>query len=197
MNLLPLTPGVEWVEARPNRSFARSNAYLFKDFVVEPACEGPDEIAWWIEHLHKRPIVLTHHHIDHTFGVEEIQQATGCQVWAPPRGAPTRYTPHQGYLITQELLPGDLVGEEWRVLDAPGHEDPEHQHVVLWHETQSILVAGDATSRDLLGWPHDFCSTLGRMVALDPRTVLPGHGKPALHHSFTPWGRAILDEKKQ
>ena len=195
MQWINMTPNVRQVAARPRRSLARSHAFALTTsqglLLVEPAHEGEDEAAYWIGWVRKhrpRAILLTHHHIDHTHGVETIQDATGCEVWAPPRGEPTRFTPHQPYRITRELREGDDLGG-WRVLNTPGHE---HHHVIF--ARGGVLVAGDVLVPGL-GWHHEFVASLRRLIALDPELVLSAHGLPSLEHSFAPWARWRLGEE--
>ncbi|MET0938336.1 MAG: MBL fold metallo-hydrolase, partial [Gaiellaceae bacterium] len=85
----------------------------------------------------------------------------------------------------EPLEPGQSIGG-WEVLHLPGHADG---HLALLRD--GVLVAGDA----LLGgitpnvglWPasapdplSDYLGSLARIVELDPRLALPGHGERIL-----------------
>ena len=79
-----------------------------------------------------------------------------------------------------------VAGERrWRVVHTPGHA---RSHLCLWSETDGLLISGD----HLLGaiTPHvdageagedplgDYLDSLARVEKLEPRLVLPGHGRP-------------------
>ena len=77
-------------------------------------------------------------------------------------------------------------GREWTVVWTPGHA---RSHVCLWNESDGILVSGDhllptitphidferGGEEDPLG---EFLESLEKVEELDPRMVLPGHGRP-------------------
>jgi glyoxylase-like metal-dependent hydrolase (beta-lactamase superfamily II) len=77
-------------------------------------------------------------------------------------------------------------GREWTVVYTPGHA---RSHVCLWSEDDGILVSGDhllptitphidferGGDEDPLG---EFLESLEKVEALDPKMVLPGHGRP-------------------
>ena len=176
MQFVEVAPRILQLPARP-RSIARSHAYLLESDVglllIEPAHSSSETEEWiaWVHDRKPRAIVLTHHHLDHTYGVEKIQEATGIEVWAPPRGEPTEYTPHQLYRIDRELAENDDLGG-WTVLLTPGHED---EHLVLYRA--GVLVSGDAMKPGL-GSPHEFLASMKRIMSLDPEIVLPAHGLP-------------------
>ncbi len=84
---------------------------------------------------------------------------------------------------TEPLEPGDRV-DGWEVLLLPGHADG---HLGLLRD--GVLVGGDVLLPDVtptIGvWPGCdpdplglYLETLGRIEALAPRVVLPGHGEP-------------------
>ncbi len=198
MEVVEITPEILQVPARPGIPHAGSHAYAVRLpwgwLLVEPAHWGDVERAWWIDWIRARQtkvvILLTHHHFDHTVGVPELQAATGCEVWAPPRGAVTNFTPLQQYTINRELHEGDEFGG-CQVLKTPGHE---HEHVVLYWRNRDVLISGDATKADGVGWVHERVASLRRLALLDPETVLPAHGLPILHHSLRDWAPWLADD---
>jgi len=155
---------------------------------VEPAHWPPVELDWWVETVRRFEIlriILTHHHMDHTIGMQELQDATGIEVWSPPRGAPTEFTPHQKYRIDRELHEGDVIGK-WQVIDLPGHD---YTQIGLW-DGRSALVA-DAIAVGT-GLPVDLRASFRRLVKLDPEIVLPAHGAVFLDHTFEFCARLML-----
>lgn len=87
------------------------------------------------------------------------------------------------------LSGGEIIsvgGRGWEVVYTPGHS---RSHICLWSALDGILISGD----HLLGTitPHIdfergealdplglFLASLEKVEALDPRLVLPGHGRP-------------------
>lgn len=79
-------------------------------------------------------------------------------------------------------------GRTWAVVWTPGHA---RSHVCLWSETDGILISGDhllptitphidferGGEEDPLG---EFLESLEKVEDLDPKMVLPGHGRPFL-----------------
>jgi hydroxyacylglutathione hydrolase len=191
MQLIEVSPGVLQLPAR-SRSLARSHAYVLEapggPLLVEPAHVGDEEREWWVDWIkvhQPQAILLTHHHIDHCNGVDDLQKETGCEIWAPPRGKPTRAAPPQPYTVTRELEEGVSIGS-WSVLDVPGH--CEH-HVVLLQG--GVLIAGDAVNPGD-GDHVEYLTTLERLTYLDPELVLPAHGSSIPGFGFAPW-RQIRD----
>lgn len=124
-------------------------------------------------------ILITHGHPDHVDGAARLRALTGAPVWAWSReGAP----------VTDETLPdGAVVSLGERALRAtytPGHR---YDHLCFLLEdgqgpTRAVfagdLVAGSGTvviappEGDL----NDYLASLRRMLSLEPRLLLPGHG---------------------
>ncbi len=84
--------------------------------VVDPGDAAPVQAALQAQQLTLRAIVLTHHHGDHTGGVAQLRQASGCRVLGParePLPEPVERV-HAGQ-------PVHLLGLPWQVLEVPGH----------------------------------------------------------------------------
>jgi hydroxyacylglutathione hydrolase len=84
--------------------------------VVDPGDAAPVQRALQQMGLQLESILVTHHHPDHTGGVDELRRATGATVFGPARERiPEPFT---------RLLEGATVqalGLEFRVIDVPGH----------------------------------------------------------------------------
>jgi glyoxylase-like metal-dependent hydrolase (beta-lactamase superfamily II) len=196
MELVEVAPNVRRVAARegPGRH-AHSHAYVLdlgdgRTLAIDAGHDREDETAWWVARVDV--LGLTHHHLDHTHLVEEVQRRTGCELWAPPRGEPTRYTPHQQYEITRELCEGDVIGR-WTVLELPGHT----HHQIGFHDGHT-LVCGDALkiNPENDGDAAAFVRTVEWMIALAPRVVLASHMQPIRAH-FAEWATWRLNEIRE
>ncbi len=183
-----LPAGVELLLA-PNPSMMTgdgTNSFLVWDprqptgsVVIDP---GPDDEG----HLHRiveasnahgglRSILITHGHIDHIEGAAHLRDLTRAPILAWSR---------EGSPPADQLLADDqriaVGGRALRSLATPGHR---FDHLCFLLEDASAVFAGDLVAGsgtvviprdegDLL----DYMTSLRRLLALDPRVILPGHG---------------------
>lgn len=117
---------------------------------------------------------------DHGVPEEDLDDLTSYEDW---RRFVHSLIPADTWLNGDEVL--EVAGRPWQMVHTPGHA---RSHVCLWSEVDGLLISGD----HLLGsiTPHidfrrgetdplgDFLSSLERVEKLDPRIVLPGHGRP-------------------
>lgn len=185
----------------PNGSFAE-NCWLIWDpatrecVVVDPGEEAPRILAA-IRHreLDVRQIWLTHAHIDHIQGVDELRAATGAEVWLHP--ADRRWydaLPEQGEMFglgelprlappDHQLADGDTVAIgsfRFAVRHVPGHS-PGHVAFI----GHGLCISGDVLFEDSIGrsdlpegnGPELLASIARVLLPLDDQTrVLTGHG---------------------
>ncbi|HYL05559.1 MAG TPA: MBL fold metallo-hydrolase [Thermoanaerobaculia bacterium] len=183
-----------------------TNAYLlgFGDAVlVDPGSADPAEIdslegalAAARERLGRRVVAiwLTHHHPDHVAGVPALRERLGVPVLAHPATA-ERLAAHgvldgalaDGQQVTlaglgQPEAPDLLV----QVIHTPGHA---RGHLCFLELGQRSLLAGDMVAGlgtivvdPPEGDMDDYLASLGKLVALAPRTLFPGHG-PAIKNA--------------
>jgi glyoxylase-like metal-dependent hydrolase (beta-lactamase superfamily II) len=148
-----------------------------------------------------RVVVLTHWHPDHAGGAAELRRRTGAQVAVhrldgpptaggplPPKGrramrlvrAVMRYEPVAADRLLED---GDEV-LGLRVVHAPGHTAGS---IALWRG--DLVFSGDALLLDRAGRvgpsdaqlcldPAQAATSADRILALRPRLVLSGHGRP-------------------
>jgi hydroxyacylglutathione hydrolase len=106
--------------------------------VVDPGAAEPVMRALESEKVQLAAILVTHHHADHTAGVDFLRQATQAQVWGPlHEPIPAPYTPLQG----GETI--EVLGQAWQVLFVPGHT---RGHLAFYTEKDPespILFCGD------------------------------------------------------
>lgn len=155
--------------------------------------------------LGQRPLaglINTHLHSDHCGGNAALQaRYPGLRTWIPPGHADAVARWDMDTLTYQAtgqncprfrhdavLTPGTAVslgGRDWIIHAAPGH-DP---HAVLLHEPDSgVLISGDALWENGFGvvFPEldgesafdEVGATLDLIESLQPRLVIPGHGRP-------------------
>ena len=147
--------------------------------VVDPGDAQVVMAALQQHSLQLRCILLTHHHADHTGGVDELRQATGCEVYGPAaEQMPEPLT---------RLTGGDPVhamGLSFRVMDVPGHTAG---HIAYYCESylgQPLLFCGDTLfslgcGRMFEGTPAQMHASLQRLAAL------PGETRVCCGHEYT------------
>lgn len=161
-------------------------------FLVQAALRGrPLDLIW-----------NTHLHSDHCGGNARLQAAyPSVRTFIPPGMSDAVKHWDDGrltYELTGQLCPRfrmdgvlepgtslDAARLEWAVWGAPGH-DPHS--IMLFNPQQRILISADALWEDGFGvvFPEleggsgfdEVGETLDVIESLDPRTVIPGHGRP-------------------
>ena len=120
-------------------------------------------------------ILITHHHADHTAGVEALKKKTGCTVTGPAREA--------GLIpgLDVEVKDGDAVavgGAQASVIDTPGHT---RGHVSYFFPEDGAVFVGDTLfsvgcGKLLEGDAPTMWASLSKLAALPPETdVYCGH----------------------
>lgn len=148
-------------------------------WVVDPGDAQP-VLAWLQDQgLQLQGILITHHHADHTGGVQALQGATGAPAYGPagealPDGV-------------QRLTAGDRVdvlGQTFRVLAVPGHTAG---HVAYYTDSWGgvpLLFCGDTLFSG--GCGRLFEGTPAQMLAsLDQLAALPGETRVCCTHEYT------------
>ncbi|WP_339615165.1 hydroxyacylglutathione hydrolase [uncultured Gilvimarinus sp.] len=144
-----------------------SDAYIF-----DPGDAAPVLAALKQRELTLAGIVLTHHHWDHTDGIDELLEHHQVPV----------YGPHSTRIpqVTQPLAEGDtleLGGTQWRILATPGHT---LDHIVYYRpdaKPNGVLIAGDTLfaggcGRMFEGDPERFQQSLDKLAQLPANTTL-------------------------
>ncbi len=156
-----------------------TNVYRVGSVVIDPGSPWADEQERLAEALRDGPavthIVLTHHHHDHTGGVEDLARRTGAKVCAHEDA-------RVAFPVDVHLREGDLVptgGPPLRCLHTPGHADG---HLAL-----QVVDTGDVLVGDLLagvgtivlappeGHLRTFLRSLERVARVAKR-AFPAHG---------------------
>lgn len=163
--------------------------------VIDPASPAEEEqsaLAAFVDDLRAegrrvREIVLTHHHPDHTGGVEALREYLNVPVAAHRHTADAL----RGKIrIDHHFEDGDVIdlaGEPamaWRVIHTPGHA---RGHLCFYEERIGALITGDVVvgiGSVLIdadeGDVRDYLASLERLKSLSNlRLLLGGHGPPS------------------
>ncbi|MCP4503922.1 MAG: MBL fold metallo-hydrolase [Deltaproteobacteria bacterium] len=160
--------------------------------IIDPAAgdkEEEERLVHLLQHLQGEghtlmAVVLTHHHPDHMDAAGFIAKHFSLPLWAHELTEERIDVPVDRLLHDGEMLfMGDHV-EPWQVLHTPGHAPG---HVCFFHEEKSVLIAGDmvAAVGSILIDPTDgdlgvYFAQLERLIAMNPRIVIPAHGQTLL-----------------
>ncbi len=147
--------------------------------VVDPGDAQPVLAALQHEGLQLVGILVTHHHADHTGGVDILRNTTGASVFGPAH----EHMPEP----LQRLNGGDnvqLLGLDFKVLDVPGHTAG---HIAYFSEVPGetpVLFCGDTLFSG--GCGRLFEGTARQMQAsLELFAELPGSTRVCCAHEYT------------
>ena len=138
--------------------------------VVDPGDASPVSEFLQRTGLQLDAILVTHHHADHTGGVQQLRAATGARVWGPAaESIPQPATPVAG---------GDMVhvlGLAFRVLEVPGHTAGHIAYHCDEVDGAPLLFCGDTLfsggcGRLFEGTPAQMLASLDTLAALPPAT---------------------------
>ena len=156
--------------------------------IVDPGCHHPDdfdELYSFLDTKGLKPeaILLTHGHLDHTFGIKELQQK-----WD---GIPTLMHPADKDLPETTPFPFTAIGDNetltyaglaFKVIATPGHTPGS---VCLLDEKDGVMFTGDTLFAGTIGrsdfaysdYDDEIRSIMEKLIWLDPAIrILPGHG---------------------
>jgi glyoxylase-like metal-dependent hydrolase (beta-lactamase superfamily II)/8-oxo-dGTP pyrophosphatase MutT (NUDIX family) len=171
-----------------------TNAYLLGEremALVDPGSGEPEhlrELFTLIEHLESegrrlKMIVVTHHHPDHTGGVQACRERFGAQVVGHELLA--RHLAVDVVVKDGDWLPLAPGLDDWmlQVLETPGHT---RDSISLWHPKRHALFCGDLLpggAGTVIIDPPDgdmtaYLASLEACASLEPATLFPAHGSP-------------------
>ncbi len=154
----------------PLPAFSDNYIWLLHDeshaLVVDPGDAQPVLAALQTFNLQLQDILVTHHHPDHTGGVDALRQATGARVFGPKREVmPQPLTP---------LCDGEQVqclGLSLEVIDVPGHTAGHIAYYTAVPGQAPLLFCGDTLfsggcGRLFEGTPAQMLTSLKRLSTL-------------------------------
>lgn len=147
--------------------------------VVDPGDAAPVLHALQDQGLKLRSILVTHHHGDHTGGVDALRQATGAAVYGPAReDIPQPFQPLQQGQTVHSL------GLDFQVLDIPGHTAGHIAYYCPEMDGSPLLFCGDTLfsagcGRLFEGTPAQMEHSLAQLAAL------PGDTRVCCTHEYT------------
>jgi hydroxyacylglutathione hydrolase len=157
-----------------------TNTYLIGDgagnlAVVDP---GPDDLPQHLDAVLGRAralgrittVIVTHRHLDHLPAATPLCRETGALIVGHP-DLPG---------VQRPLADGDAAFGDLVALHTFGHT---RDSVSLWGASDGTLFTGDlvlgtgtAVLDEARGALTDYMASLERLLALEPRTIYPGHG---------------------
>ncbi len=162
MNLIPIP------------AFDDNYLWLWHDgqqaLVVDPGAAEPVSQVLRQLGLQLSAILVTHHHADHTGGVDELRRQTGATVYGPEaEDIPAPYIGCQG---GQTL---EFGGTTFEVIDVPGHTAGHIAYFAPQAQPSPLLFCGDTLfsggcGRLFEGTPAQMLDSLTRLSALPDST---------------------------
>ena len=147
--------------------------------VVDPGDAQKVLKALQAHSLQLKSILLTHHHPDHTGGVDELRAATGCQVIGP--AFEKMPEPLQRVSGGEKI---QALGHRFEVMDVPGHTAGHIAYSCADFEGKPLLFCGDTLFSG--GCGRLFEGTPAQMLAsLDSLAALPGNTRVCCTHEYT------------
>ena len=147
--------------------------------IVDPGDAAPVLQALQDSQLQLEAILVTHHHPDHTGGVDALRRATGATVFGPAR----EHIPRPFTLLEE----GDTVRAldlDFKVLDVPGHTAGHIAFFTPAMDGRPLLFCGDTLFSG--GCGRLFEGTPAQMLtSLDTLANLPGDTVVCCTHEYT------------
>ena len=140
--------------------------------IVDPGDASPVLQALRDRHLDLESILVTHHHADHTGGINALRVATGARVFGPAREQiPGPFTPMEDGDTVQ------VLGLDFQVIDVPGHTAGHIAFFTPEANGKPLLFCGDTLfsggcGRLFEGTPEQMLDSLDRLAALPGDTVV-------------------------
>lgn len=147
--------------------------------VVDPGDAEPVLQALHRRQLQLQQILVTHHHPDHTGGIDRLRHETGALVRAPARESVS--PPVTGHVDGDRF---DALGLRWEVLEVPGHTAGHVAYFCAGVDGAPVLFCGDTLFSG--GCGRLFEGTAAQMLfSLDRLAALPDATQVCCAHEYT------------
>ena len=126
----------------PIPAFADNYLWLLHDgqhaLVVDPGDAAPVQRVLQDNGLTLSAILVTHHHADHTGGIDTLRQQSGARVFGPATETiPAPFTPlREGDSV-------DALGINFQIIDVPGHTSGHIAYYSPNVNGKPLLFCGD------------------------------------------------------
>ncbi len=167
----------------PIPAFADNYLWLLHDgrhaLVVDPGDAVPVLRVLQENALQLESILVTHHHADHTGGVDLLRNTTGAKVFGPAsENIPAPYVPlHEGDVV-------NAMGLRFEVLDVPGHTSGHIAFYTPVMNDEPLVFCGDTLFSG--GCGRLFEGTPAQMLtSLDKLAALPAETRVCCTHEYT------------
>ncbi|HTK13151.1 MAG TPA: hydroxyacylglutathione hydrolase [Xanthobacteraceae bacterium] len=159
---------------------------------------GPVEQALTMTKWRLTDILVTHHHGDHTGGIEALKRKYNCRVVAPLKGKDETPAVDETVVEGDTVTVGSLTA---KVLETPGHT---LDHIAYWFEKDGVAFVGDTLfsigcGRVIEGTPEMMWQSLVKLRALpDDTKIYCGHEYTKANVKFAKTiepGNAALDKR--
>jgi hydroxyacylglutathione hydrolase len=167
----------------PLPAFQDNYLWLLHDgqraLVVDPGDAGPVQAHLRAHGLRLEAILVTHHHQDHTGGVDALRDATGAKVYGP---AHERIPEPVTRLSEGDRI--EVLGLQFDVLDVPGHTAGHIAYYCPDVDGTPLVFCGDTLfsggcGRLFEGTPAQMFDSLSKLAAL------PGTTRVCCTHEYT------------
>ena len=167
----------------PIPAFTDNYLWLLHDgqsaLVVDPGDAAPVQRILTELKLKLDTILITHHHADHTGGVDELRHATGAKVYGPAAEKIPK-----PYIALKQGDTATALGLDFQIIDVPGHTAGHIAFYTPDANNKPLLFCGDTLFSG--GCGRLFEGTPAQMLAsLDKLAALPGNTVVCCTHEYT------------
>jgi hydroxyacylglutathione hydrolase len=167
----------------PLPAFQDNYLWLLHDgqraLVVDPGDAQPVRTFLAANGLKLDTILVTHHHADHTGGVDALRDETGARVYGP-----VRERIPEPFIALAEGDAIDVLGVRFQVFDVPGHTAGHIAYYAASIDGTPLVFCGDTLFSG--GCGRLFEGTPAQMVdSLVKLTALPGDTRVCCTHEYT------------
>lgn len=159
------------LEIKPIKAFNDNYIWLITQadsnqaWVVDPGDAEPVKRVLKDNNLQLAGILITHHHADHTGGVNELKQAYQVQAYGADVSKCTD-------VVCQQDDTVEVLGQSFSVISVPGHT---LDHVAFYNADEQILFCGDTLflagcGRIFEGTAQQMYDSLSKLAALPDET---------------------------